>query len=56
MFKFYKEWFSNYEHAEALQTASLVLFMVFFVSLISYVLTRPKKYYEEDSKLPLDEQ
>lgn len=54
MLKYYKNWFSNYENADILQTISLILFVMFFVAFTWYVFTRPKNYYKEQSEFPLE--
>ncbi len=54
MLKYYKNWFSNYQNADLLQTISLILFVVFFVSFTWYVFSRPKNYYKKQSEFPLE--
>lgn len=55
MLKYFKDAFTNYEYAEALQTTSLLLFVIFFSLLMYFIWKRPKEYYQEDSELPLDD-
>ncbi len=55
MLKFFKEYFGDYQHADVLQTVSLVLFVIFFSFLIYFVYSKPKGYYKEVSELPLEE-
>lgn len=56
MLKYFKEAFTNYEHAQILQTISLLLFVVFFLALMYFIWNRPKEYYKNDSELPLDDE
>lgn len=55
MLKYFKESFTNYDFAAVLQTVSLLLFVIFFGALIYFVFKRPKKYYDENANLPLDD-
>ncbi len=54
MLKYYKEFIAKYEFADILQTVSLVLFVVFFLTLVWYVYSKPKGFYTEVSRLPLE--
>lgn len=56
MLQYFKDAFTTYEHAQTLQTISLVMFVVFFVALIYFIWNRPKEYYENESELPLDDE
>ncbi len=56
MLKYFKEAFTDYEHAQTLQTISLLLFVIFFLALIYFIWNRPKEYYKDESELPLDDQ
>lgn len=49
----FKDILSNTENAGLYQTLALIFFMLFFVSLIIYVFSRPKKYYREEENAPL---
>ncbi|WP_426473873.1 cbb3-type cytochrome oxidase subunit 3 [Chryseobacterium balustinum] len=51
----FKDILSNTENAGLYQTLALVFFMLFFVSLIIYVFSRPKKYYREEENTPLED-
>jgi len=52
--KYFQSWFSEYENADFLQTLSLILFVIFFLSIAFFVFSKPKTYYKEASELPLD--
>ncbi len=51
----FKDILSSGENSGFYQTLALVLFMVFFIGLIIYVFSRPKKYYKEEENAPLDD-
>ena len=51
----FKDILSNTENAGFYQTLALILFILFFVSLIIYVFSKPKKYYNEEEHAPLDD-
>lgn len=51
----FKDILSNSENAGLYQTIALLLFMAFFIGLIFYVFSRPKKHYQEQEKAPLDD-
>lgn len=55
MIKYFKDFIGNYENAEFLQTLSLVLFVVFFITLVIYVYSKPNSYYEKISEMPLED-
>lgn len=55
MMKFYKEIIASVENAGLYQTIALVLFFLFFVSVTLITLLRPKKYFENVDKLPLED-
>lgn len=55
MLQYFKDAFTSYEHAQTLQTISLLLFVVFFLALVYFIWNRPKEYYKEESELPLDD-
>jgi len=55
MLKYFKDAFTDYEHAGILQTISLLLFVIFFSALIYFIWKRPKEHYKQDSELPLDD-
>lgn len=51
----FKDILSNGENANQYQIIALFIFIFFFVGLIVYVFSRPKKHYEEDANAPLDD-
>ncbi|MBS1548505.1 MAG: CcoQ/FixQ family Cbb3-type cytochrome c oxidase assembly chaperone [Bacteroidetes bacterium] len=51
----FKDILSNGENANLYQIIALFIFIFFFVGLIVYVFSRPKKHYEEDANAPLDD-
>ena len=55
MIKYFKESFGNYDYAMILQLLSLALFVVFFAALIYFVWNKPKKFYDDNARLPLEE-
>lgn len=46
---------ANGDGATWLQILSLLLLMVFFLGLVFYVFSRPKKHYREEENAPLDD-
>lgn len=50
-----KDIISSGENTALYQTIALVLFMIFFIGLIIYVFSRPKKYYQEEENAPLND-
>jgi|26BtaG_2_1085354.scaffolds.fasta_scaffold00011_28 cbb3-type cytochrome oxidase subunit 3 len=55
MIKYFKDGFGNYDYAMVLQILSLVLFVIFFAALIYFIWNRPKSYYDENARLPLED-
>lgn len=43
------------EHVGLFQTIAMLIFILFFLGLVFYVLSRPKKHYTEEENAPLDE-
>lgn len=56
MLKYYKEYLSDYQHADWLQTVVLLASILFFVSLVYIVISKPKNYYKETSEMPLEDE
>ncbi len=54
--KYFKEYLSDYQHADVLQTVILLVSIVFFVGLVYSVLNKPKKYYKDAAELPLEDE
>ncbi len=51
----FKDILSNGEHAGLYQIIALFIFIIFFVGMLFYVFSRPKKYYDKDANAPLDD-
>ena len=50
-----KDIISNGENFGLMQTLALILFIIFFLGIIFYVFSRPKKHYDEAANAPLDD-
>lgn len=50
-----KEILANIDNAGIYQTLSMIIFIIFFISTVLYVLSRPKKHYSEVEKAPLED-
>ncbi|MCC2589377.1 cbb3-type cytochrome oxidase subunit 3 [Chryseobacterium sp. MFBS3-17] len=46
---------ANGDYASLLQIFSLLALLIFFLGLIFYVFSRPKKYYRDEERAPLDD-
>ena len=51
----FKDILSNMESVGFYQTLSMIIFILFFISTVYFVMSRPKKHYEEVEKAPLEE-
>lgn len=51
----FKDILSNSENAGFYQSLALVIFVLFFIGLVMYVFSRPKKHYHEQENAPLDD-
>lgn len=51
----FKDIVSNADGVGFYQTVALIIFMIFFVGVVVYVFSRPKKYYSEQENAPLDD-
>lgn len=51
----FKDILSNAEGTGLYQTVALLLFMVFFGGLVYFVMSKPKKYYDDEANAPLDD-
>lgn len=56
MLKYFKEYLSDYQNAELLQTVILIASILFFVGLIYSILKKPKNYYKDTAELPLQDE
>ena len=50
-----KDILANKDNAGNYQTLSMIIFIIFFISTVLYVLSRPKKHYSEVEKAPLED-
>lgn len=50
-----KDILANIDNAGIYQTFSMIIFIIFFISTVLYVLSRPKKHYSEVEKAPLED-
>lgn len=51
----FRDIISNQENVGFYQTLALILFMLFFISLVVYVFSRSKKHYREQENAPLED-
>lgn len=51
----FKDILGNVEYAGTLQSIALIIFMLFFGFTLYYVMSKPKKYYDETANSPLDD-
>ena len=49
-----KDIISNGENVGFYQTLAMLLFLFFFLGIVYYVFSRPKKHYDEEANAPLD--
>ena len=49
----FKDILSNSENAGFYQTLALIIFILFFIVLVIYVFSKPKKFYREEENAPL---
>ena len=50
-----KDILSNGENVGFYQTLAMLLFLFFFLGIVFYVFSRPKKHYDEEASAPLDD-
>ncbi|AZI70221.1 CcoQ/FixQ family Cbb3-type cytochrome c oxidase assembly chaperone [Cloacibacterium sp. Arc13] len=50
-----KDILANIDNAGIYQTLSMIIFIIFFISTVLYVLSRPKKHYSEVERAPLED-
>ena len=50
-----KDILSNGENVGFYQTLVMLLFLFFFLGIVYYVFSRPKKHYDEEASAPLDD-
>lgn len=51
----FKDILSSGENVGLYQTIAMIIFMLFFLGIVFYVLSRPKKFYKEEENAPLDD-
>ena len=49
-----KDILSNGENVGFYQTLAMLHFLFFFLGIVYYVFSRPKKHYDEEANAPLD--
>ena len=49
-----KDILSNGENVGFYQALAMLLFLFFFLGIVYYVFSRPKKHYDEEANAPLD--
>ena len=50
-----KDILSNGENVGFYPTLAMLLFLFFFLGIVYYVFSRPKKHYDEEASAPLDD-
>ena len=50
-----KDILANGENVGLYQTLSMMIFIIFFLGIVFWVFSRPKKYYDEEANAPLDD-
>ncbi|MFN4075032.1 MAG: CcoQ/FixQ family Cbb3-type cytochrome c oxidase assembly chaperone [Cloacibacterium sp.] len=50
-----KDILANIDNVGIYQTLSMIIFIIFFISTVLYVLSRPKKHYSEVERAPLED-
>lgn len=51
----FKDIISNGENVGLYQTLAMILFILLFLGITWFVLSRPKKYYNEEENAPLND-
>ncbi|MEJ8589893.1 CcoQ/FixQ family Cbb3-type cytochrome c oxidase assembly chaperone [Riemerella anatipestifer] len=51
----FKDILSNTEGTGFYQSLALILFIIFFIGVVYYVMSKPKKYYQDEANAPLDD-
>ena len=52
----FKDILAHIEDAGILQTLAMLIFIIFFLSTVYYVMSRPKKHYSDVEKAPLEDE
>lgn len=51
----FKQILANEQYNGILQTVALLIFILFFLGILFYVFSRPKRYYDEEARAPLND-
>ncbi|WP_185866210.1 CcoQ/FixQ family Cbb3-type cytochrome c oxidase assembly chaperone [Blattabacterium cuenoti] len=54
MISFFKKYFTEEKNVGIFQSIMLILFLLVFFFILFFVFSKPKKYYEEISLIPLE--
>ena len=52
----FKDIVAGGEYSGLFQTLAMILFILVFMALVWYVISRPKKYYQEEQNIPLEDE
>ena len=52
----FKDILAHIENAGIFQTLAMLIFIIFFLSTVYYVMSRPKKHYSDVEKAPLEDE
>ena len=52
----FKDILAHIENAGILQTLAMLIFIIFFLSTVYYVMSRPKKHYSDVEKATLEDE
>ncbi|AFR34981.1 cbb3-type cytochrome oxidase subunit 3 [Riemerella anatipestifer] len=52
----FKDILSNTEGTGFYQSLALILFIIFFIGVVYYVMSKPKKFYQDEANAPLDDE
>ena len=52
----FKDILAHIDNAGILQTLAMLIFIIFFLSTVYYVMSRPKKHYSDVEKAPLEDE
>ena len=50
-----KEIIGSGENVGLYQTLAMIIFLIFFLGIVFFVFSRPKKHYDEAANAPLDD-
>ena len=50
-----KDILANGENVGFYQTLSMIFFLIFFLGIVIWVFSRPKKHYDEEANAPLND-